>query len=168
MKKIDKKTLLTIVLAIAALLVVIIPLFSKNSNKEANKIEILTNYNEFYTVNSCIYRTITYIAASDKSSLLLTVNDEYKSKNNVTEDNILSMFPEVSSQSTFLSKKMYYQKLSDNVKKYYVYGQIEEESYSGLGNTTDEYFIVYLDSSNKTFSIEPYDGEIFIGGDSNE
>ena len=63
---------------------------------------------------------------------------------------------------------MYYQKLSTNVTKYYVYGQIEEESYSGLGNTTDEYFVVYLDSSNKTFSIEPYDGEIFIGGDSDE
>ena len=28
------------------------------------------------------------------------------------------------------------------------------------------YFIVYLDSKNKIFSIEPYDGKVFIEGDS--
>ena len=174
MKK-DNTTLLTVVLAIAALIVVIISLIPKNSVKEIEKGKILEDYNEFYTVNSCVYRVITYISSSDKESLLLILDNDYKSKNKINEDNVLSVLPEVTGQSTFISKKMYYQKLNENVTKYYVYGQIEEESFSGVGDATDAYFIVYLDSLNKTFSIEPYseenfknDEESFIGGDTDE
>ena len=31
-------------------------------------------------------------------------------------------------------------------------------------DTKDIYFIVYLDTENEIFSIEPYDGNVFING----
>ena len=41
-------------------------------------------------------------------------------------------------------------------------GTIDSES------SNEKYFIVYLDSTNKTFSVEPYSGEIFNGGEYDE
>jgi len=63
-----------------------------------------------------------------------------------------------------------YVHLNNNITKYYVYGNIEQnlftEDYSNNNLQLKEaYFIVYLDSTNKTFSIEPYSGEMFIGGE---
>ena len=57
--------------------------------------------------------------------------------------------------------KMYSQKLSKYVTKYYVYGEAQEESEEAIGESFNYYLIVYLDESNLSFSVEPYDGEIF-------
>ena len=87
----------------------------------------------------------------------------------------MNYFQSIPTSSTFISKKMYYQDINDNITKYYVFGTIEENylleevEYREL-KTQDAYFIVYLDTSNKTFSIEPYSKELFekLGGDNNE
>ena len=78
----------------------------------------------------------------------------------------MNFFKNVGSDSTFVSKKMYYQNINDNITKYYVYGVIEKNEFSeeySIDNseTKDAYFIVYLDSNNKTFSVEPSSLDIF-------
>lgn len=171
----DKSKLTAIVLAILAIIVVITSLI-KNNDKEINEekeISIVTNYSSFYTVNSCLYRTITYLSSKDKESLLLVLDDTYKEKNNITEDNVLSIFDEIGENYTFDSKKMYYQELNDDIVKYYVYGIAFENQiydYTVLSDTDgkDFYFVVYMDTKNEIFSIEPYDGKIFLEGDTNE
>lgn len=166
----DKSKLTAVILVIITLTVVIVTFALNNmkDDKKDNEVKIVTNYSNFYTVNSCLYRVITYISSSDKDSLILVLTDDYKKKNNVTVDNVIDIFDKVSDNSTFSSKKMYYENINDNVTKYYVYGTIEENLMYGDSLSKDAYFIVYLDTKSKVFEIEPYNGEVFFNGDANE
>ena len=164
----DKSKLTAIILVIITVIVVtssfIINLINKNEKK--NDINIVTNYSNFYTVNSCLYRLLTYISTNDTESLILVLDSKYKKQNNINKSNVMNFFQNVGSDSTFVSKKMYYQNINDNITKYYVYGVIEKNEFSeeySIDNseTKDAYFIVYLDSNNKTFSVEPSSLDIF-------
>jgi len=165
----DKSKLIAIILVIITLIVVIVSNLTKNNESEKEKISIVTNYSNFYTVNSCLYRLTTYLSLDDSKNVILLLNEQYKKNNRITTDNVMDLFIDVEGDSTFISQKMYYSNINSNITKYYVKGYIEknqlfdDEVINNL-NKTDVYFIVYLDSSNKTFSIEPYDGEIFIKG----
>lgn len=163
----DKSKLTALILAILAVIAIISSIITSNIKENKDKeILIVTNPSNFYTVNSCLYRTITHISSQDYDNLLLLLNDNYKIENKITKDNVLSVFPKVNSSSTFVSEKMYYQELNSNIIKYYVMGYIDENRiYDGedLENIEKKYtyFIVYLDSKNEIFSVEPYNGEIF-------
>ncbi len=171
----DKSKLTAIILSLLAIIVVIVSLVTKNINdKDAhNDILIVTNASNFYTVNSCLYRTVTYITSKDIKSLMLLLNDDYKEKNGINEDNVLDVFPDINATSTFVSEKMYYSELSDDITKYYVHGYIEENQIYDDETLVDMnhnsvYFVVYLNTEENIFSIEPYDGKIFVEGDLNE
>lgn len=170
----DKSKLFAIILVVITILVVVLTnMFNKGEIAKEDKIEIVTNYSNFYTVDSCLYRTITYVFSQDKESLLSILDNSYKKENDIDINNVLSVFGEIEEDSIFVSKKMYYQKLNSNVTKYYVYGQIEknqiiDDDFTMENQYIDKYFIVYLDTTNKTFAVEPYSGNIFIGGDSDE
>ena len=167
-----KKTndfLIPILLCVLAVAVLIISsLTSTNKNNIDNKPKIVTNYVDFYTVNSCLYRAVTYIYSENIDSLMLVLNDTYKKNNRINSQNVLSFFPKVEKASTFVSKKMYYNEISLTEKKFYVYGHIDEENFDGNTNSKDAYFVVYLNTDKNIFAVEPYDGEIFIGGEQNE
>ena len=170
----DKSKLVAIILVIITILVVVLTnLLNKDGEQKENKIEIVTNYSNFYTVDSCLYRTITYIASRDNQSLLSVISDNYKKENNIDTNNVLNVFSEIEEDSIFISKKMYYEKINNNITKYYVYGhteknQILDDEITLNNEYKEQYFIVYLDTTNKTFAIEPYSGELFIGGEINE
>lgn len=170
----DKSKLVAIILVIITILVVVLTnLLNKDGEQKENKIEIVTNYSNFYTVDSCLYRTITYIASRDNQSLLSVISDNYKKENNIDTNNVLNVFSEIEEDSIFVSKKMYYEKINNNITKYYVYGhteknQILDDEITLNNEYKEQYFIVYLDTTNKTFAIEPYSGELFIGGEINE
>lgn len=171
----DKSKLVAIFLAVTAILVVVISSILGNVKKEElnNKKYIVTNYSNFYTVNSCLYRVITYLASQNANNMMLVLNEKYKEKNNVTESDVLNLFPQVEPSSNFVSIKMYYENISKNIKKYYVEGYIKKNQLIDGTDTNNEdqalvYFIVYLDYENKVFSIEPYSGDIFMDGELNE
>lgn len=168
----DKSKILAIALVIITIVVLIVTFIINKLNKEEsnNEIKIVTNYSNFYTVNSCLYRVVTYLSTNDKDSLMLVLTDKYKKQNKVTKENIMEYFDNVLDNSTFSSKKMYYENINDDITKYYVYGIIEDNYINDISSSTnkDSYFIVYLDTKNKIFEIEPYDGEIFLSGDKNE
>lgn len=170
----DKSKLVAIILVIITILVVVLTnLLNKDGEQKENKIEIVTNYSNFYTVDSCLYRTITYIASRDNQSLLSVISDNYKKENNIDTNNVLNVFSEIEEDSIFISKKMYYEKINNNITKYYVYGhteknQILDDEITLNNEYKEQYFIVYLDTTNKTFAIEPYSGELFIGGEIDE
>lgn len=160
----DKSNLAVFALVIFTIFVVIISNIEKE-DIEKSKIKIVTNYSDFYTVNSCIQRVNYYISSNDRESLFFVLNDKYKKKNNIEKNSVISIFDEFDTLSTFSSRKMYYEKINDNVKKYYVMG--EKKSDITL-QTTTAYFIIYLDTKNGLYSVEPYNGEVFIGGVANE
>ncbi len=170
----DNSKYVAIVLAILAVIVIIISLIGETNTEKSNyDTLIVTNPSNFYTVNSCLYRVITYLSEKDTDSLNLVVNDNYKKNNNVTKKNILDLFSDVDPNSTFVSEKMYYETINSNLTKYYVKGHIEanqilDDVILEDKNYDSVYFIVYLNTSNNLFSIEPYDGEIFKVGDNIE
>ena len=58
----DNSKYIAIGLAILAIIVVIISLVTGNDKKKTNSAPVIvTNASNFYTVNSCLYRTITYL-----------------------------------------------------------------------------------------------------------
>ena len=167
----DKSKLTALVLVILTIAVVIVTFIIDNNTKEKNDNDILIvkNASNFYTVNSCLYRTITYISSNDSESLLLLLSEEYKEKNKITQENVMDLFFDVTETSTFVSEKMYYEYVSENINKYYVQGYIQENQLFDDELLTKQdyetvYFIVYLDSNKNIFSIEPYDGKIFKEG----
>lgn len=171
----DNSKYIAIILAILAVIVLVVSLVTNNDKNKKNNFNplIVTNASNFYTVNSCLYRTITYLAEKDKTSLSLIVSEEYKKENKITDENVLNLFFDVEKDSTFVSEKMYYEIITSNITKYYVKGHIEintimDDSPLEAKDYDSVYFIVYLNSSDKLFSIEPYDGEIFREGDTNE
>ncbi len=170
----DRTKLFAIILVIVTILVVVLTyIFSNNDKKDENRINIVTNYSNFYTVNSCLYRTITYISNKDSKNLLLLINPSYAKKNNINESNVVSLFNDIPANSSFASKKMYYEEISKNIIKYYVYGVVIEDNLYEDFEVRDKvsypmYFIVYINRDKGIFSIEPYSGELFINGDKNE
>ena len=170
----DRSKLLAIVLVIVTIIILVFAsIFNKKEDAGEKDIHVVKNYSNFYTVSSCLYRTITYINSNDTESLLLILTDKYKRDNNINENNVLEVFPYIEDNSTFNPKKMYYEKLTDNITKYYVFGYVErEELIENIQITKpdrlDVYFIVYLDTSKKIFSVEPYSGNIFLDGDIDE
>ena len=170
----DNSKYVAIILAILAVIVVIISLIAKDDAKKGHyDAVIVTNPSNFYTVNSCLYRFITYLSERDEESLNLILSEEYKKNNNISKENILDLFFDVKINSTFVSEKMYYETVTSNLTKYYVKGHIEANKIMDGVPLEDKdydsvYFIVYLNTSNNLFSIEPYDGEIFKVGDAIE
>lgn len=171
----DKSKITAIILIIITLIIVIISVIFNNDSEKENieNIEIVKNYSNFYTVNSCLYRLTTYLSMRDVESLLFLLNDEYEKDNNINSSNVFEFFPNVESDSTFISEKMYSAILNENLTKYYVKGyiqknQIFDDTEANEVEQKSIYFIVYLDTMNKIFSVEPYDGKVFIEGDINE
>ena len=163
MKNEDKRQLLLAIFLVLITIIVIIFYLIQGQNKSDNKILLVSDHNDFFTVESCIYRTLTYVKNGDIEKLNLVLSDKYKNS-----ENIIEMFPSFTANKAFKAKKMFYEELSENVNKYYVYGNVLGD-YPGENDDEKEeaYFILYLDSKNNTFSIEPYDGEIFMDGDNN-
>ena len=171
MKK-DNSKVLAIILPIVAIIVVILSFLFNKKEPEKNDILIVNSASNYFTVNSCLYRVTTYISNNDTDSLLKVLNETYKKKNNITASNVLDKFQKIEKNSTFVSKKMYYEEINENVTKYYVYGVfrpniIHDYTIVEQSEDLDAYFIVYLDSSKQLYSIEPYNGDLFMDGDKN-
>lgn len=162
-----KKILLIILAAIVLLVFLFFRIFG--SSKEKNEIGIVTSTSKFYTVSNCVYRYITYLQSKDIDSLILVLDTSYKTKNSINKNNIIEKLGKLDGIYSFEARKMYQEKLNDHITKYYVYGYLREEMINQIDdNRNDYYVIVTLNTKNKTFSVTPYDGEIFKNGDNYE
>lgn len=122
---------------------------------------IVNNYNDFYTVNSCVYRYLTYLQSKNVDSLLKVLNEDFINSNGINESNIFNYLTFYEGNLNFSSKKMYEEKVNSNITKYYVYGYVEKDVLDSFPEQIEAYFIVMLDEEEKIFSIQPYNGEIF-------
>lgn len=157
----DKKKILAVFLAVLAILVVLISYFTNNDEDKEESIYIVKNYSNFYTVSSCINRLVDYISNKEVDSIFSILNDNYKKTNNISKNDILSVFDNYLENSYFEANEMYYQNVNNNITKFYVYGKISLSNAFEVSESVDSYFVVYLDKLNKTFSAEPYDAKSF-------
>ena len=156
--------ILAIVLVIAVICLGVYKLFFTKKSKstiDTETIKIVTNINDFYTVSGCIDSFFIYVNSLDTENIMILLSEEYKSKNNITSNNLYSHIEKFDNYYSFVPRKMYVQKVSKGVEKYYVYGQKEIIVQDDFKLGDDYYVIVILDRTNLTFAIEPYDGESF-------
>lgn len=166
-KKNDNYILLIIIIVILLAIVGIFYFTEKEETiieeKKINYI-LLNDYSRFFTVNSCVYKYITFITNKSSDDLLNVLNKDYVSKNNINIDNIYNYVGNLTGNYNFKSKKIYYQIISKDYIKYYVYGALIKDSLDGNGDKLDYYVIIDLDLKNQLFSVTPYDGKIFKEG----
>ena len=160
------KMILTIVLVVAVVAIGIYKIFFDKKNIDGEtidteKISIVKNQNDFYTVSSCVSKYINYLTVKDKEKILILLSDEYKKSNKVDESNLENYVKYLDNIYSFNSRKMYVQRTGKTTYKFYVYGLLQEESMFAKTKPEDYYLIVILDRSNLTFAIEPYNGSMF-------
>lgn len=160
------KKIFAIVLVFAVLVLGIYKLFFEKLNVEKEEIDtetisIVRDNNRFYTVSSCVSKYLNYLSINDTDNLLILLSEDFKTKNSINSENIYSYISTLDGTKSFSARKMYEQRVSENVYKYYVFGYIEEESMDYVSDKQIYYLIVLLDEENMVFAIEPYDGSIF-------
>lgn len=165
-----KRRNIIIILAVftALLYFAIFMIADKNSKRTSLKenTTIVTDYSEFYTVDSCANKYIGFLSSKNSASLLNVLDSKFKREQKVTQDNVLNILPTVATGTSFTTKEMYKVALNDKRTKYYLHGFLEVGGMDITDvNRTPGYLIVYLDRENTLFSIEPYDGKEFKEGD---
>lgn len=159
------KKILAIVIVISVLAVGVYNLFFSKDKIEEEKIDtktisVVQDNSKFYTVSSCVSKYLNYLAISDTDKLLILLSNDFKTKNSVNSSNIYN-FISNNSSTNFSPVKIFEQRLTKTIYKYYVKGYTEEETIYSSSNKQDFYIIVILDEKNMTFEIEPYDGSMF-------
>lgn len=164
MKKKDNSTILMI---ISLILLVIFGLMhfldhnEENVNNKEVEYKLLNDYSRFFTIDSCVYKYITYVSNSKTEDILKVLDSNYVRDNNINSTNLYNYEGTLEGSYTFKTKKIYYEILNNNYIRYYVYGYLIQDSLDSIGKKEDYYVIVNLDSKNQLFSITPYDGTIF-------
>ena len=125
--------------------------------EEKNKVVLLNDYNEFFTVNSSIFKFIGYLQNKDYDNVLKILDSDYKTNNNINLNNITSFVENLEGNHTFSSKKIYYEILDDNHTKYYVHGYLTKDIIDGYSERLDRYYIVIFNTKDRIFSIIPSD-----------
>jgi len=168
MKNLELKDKILIGILLLAVIGVIIYKVVDNIKHDNQKdintdIVIVNDPSRFFVVSSCIDKFYRYVSIKDIDSVYKIVSEDYVKDNDLSKNNILDIFISLDGNYNFSARKMYQQQLSDSVYKYYVYYTYNEELMDAVGETYEGYIIVYLYTDNMTYSIEPYNGEMFEG-----
>ena len=160
------KKIFAIVIVIVVLFLGIYKLFFEKEIIEEEKIDtetisLVKDNSRFYTVSSCVSKYISYLTKSDTKNLMILLSNEYKNLNSITDQNIYNYIGTFVGDKTFTPKKMFEQRVSKSIYKYYVYGFIQEEYMDFVSEKVDYYLIVILNEEDMTFAVEPYDGSMF-------
>ena len=166
LKKSDYKYLIILVCLIIVTLI-LYNINTKNDNNdnklENNKIKLVDNYSRFFTVNSNINKFIIFLQSKDTNSLLEILDDDFKTENNINENNIYNYFPKLDQESySFTARKMYFEELSNNYYKFYVKGELNQETIDESNFISNYYFIVKMDTEKRIFSISPINNNEFL------
>ena len=129
---------------------------------EKESYALLRDYSRFFTVNSCVYKYVQYLQKEDFDSLFKVLDQDYISNKGVNKNNVYSFLPNLSDGVyNYVSKKIYYENINDNLIVYYVHGYIEKSIMDSIGTKEYHDYEVILDTKNETFSIAPYNGDLF-------
>lgn len=164
MKKKDNSTILMIISLILLVIVGLLYFLDKDEEvleKKETEYKLLNDYSRFFTIDSCVYKYITYVSNSKTEDILKVLDSDYVRDNNINSSNLYNYVGTLKGNYTFKTKKIYYEVLNNNYIRYYVYGYLIQDSLDSIGDKQDYYFIVNLDTKNQLFSISPYDGSIF-------
>jgi len=137
-----------------------------NNDLEVGNRVLLNNYSRFFVVSNSANSYINFLARGDAESLMILLDDEYISRNNLTRNNVLQHLDTLDGEFyNFQARKIYQEQLSRSMMRYYIHGHLSESLIDQWVEPTIYYLILTLDTNNFTFSITPYDGASFRGNE---
>lgn len=170
MKKLDKKeyVLIGIFVLIVTLVIFLVrgnhkndQFINTNDNQKSGKYGSVTVPSTFFTVQGCAEKYINTVSSKNKDNILILLNDKYKNKNSINEDNVLNVVDDLEGTYSFKAKKMYQERINNNQTKYYLYGKLIKNILNEIDEGKDYYLIVDIYNDSYTFDVTPYDGKIF-------
>lgn len=176
-----------IILVIIVVMVIILLVNNPNSiqdnwdytNKDDDNVFLEQQQQTYLIVNKILYFSIRdnvlepYIrslANKNHEQIYDMLSENYKDKNDVTKDNVLSKMPTYNIVQVF-PQHMYMKEgdLSDNI---YIYNITQnstiKDNYEMETKNIEEYYKVILDKQEQTFSIEPITQTVYNQGINNE
>lgn len=137
---------------------------SSSQNTEAPKLYTDVSLTELKSskmllaLQDCVNNYYSYIYKKDAEAILGVLNPEYVKNKNINTNNVFSNVENISAEMNFFVENAYSEEVSyDKEYKYYIYG--ESYNNSNLEKVRSYMYIVYVNTSNSAFYIEPY-GEI--------
>lgn len=156
MKKDDIRTFITI-LIICTLIVGFVLILNRKSNSE--KLEVVNEYNSFFTVTNYVNDYINKISISDGSKLYDLLYYDYIDKNNITMDNIFNDLDKVPFDTSLKVSKMEYVKVKNDYI-YYVEGRLYQLTFDGNSLISDNFKVLVLtDFDTLSYAIYPLSNE---------
>ena len=153
-----------IIAVIVLCLVILIAVSIKREDKElienitAKNSKMLIDRNRYYTVKNAITKYYSFVNMKDYDAVLKILDENYKSKNNITEENI-DEFITNDIQVSYHSKVMC---LKSAKKGIYTFVTEGSEISANKGEfIKDQYYQVKLDGNSSLFSILPIDKTIY-------
>ena len=117
-----------------------------------NTIASIDNRNEFFAVNSCVTKYLTYIAQQDNEMIYSMLDKNYIEAYNITKQNSISNTIQYSNP-VFYNDKILTIQDNVNVYTYFVYGKVIDKDTGDISNLN---IVVRLDKGKDLFSIMPY------------
>ena len=114
------KKILVVFLIVLTVGIIVYDKFLKKEpeeNIDTTTISVVTDRNRFYTVASCVNKFLTYLTSKDTDSLYLLLDENYKTENKITKDNIYNYIGTYNNELIFNPKKIFEQRLSTNIYK---------------------------------------------------
>ena len=137
---------------------------SSVDNKSTSNYTIVTDANDFFTVEGCVNRYIGVLSNKENKNMIKLLDSEYIKKESITEENVFNKISPLNGIFTFNGKEIYYEKVNKDVYKYYAYGKLKQDTINGNDLGTDYYLIITMNKEKLLFNVTPYDGMIFKEG----
>ena len=153
---IDNIILMIIFVILVGVLIYIVSTNKKENNKvvpETTKpyvYETVNDYSDFFTIENCVNKYLSYLSLNDKDSLKKILDQEYLNSINNNIDNLNNKY--IGKNISIRLNGMY---MHDNI--YYVKGTVYEELKNKVNKLEDEYLFIKVDKDFKLFSITPID-----------
>ncbi len=148
---------ISLVIIIVALLLILIFGF----NTKAGGTEIVKDPSEFYVASGCVGQYYSFLQANDTNALMTILDKEYIKKNNINSSNVYEKLEGSNNLYTFSPTKAYRQKISENIIKYYIYGNKQIETIDDSQIVDEDKYVVTIYKINSTYTIMPYTGSLF-------
>ncbi len=163
-KKVVSICLLVILAILVFALVIVERVKYQNNLDTEGKVYNIDNYSVFFTVDECANRFIGYISSGNTENLLLLLNKEYIQKYGINSSNVIDKIDTMNFKDkiiTMQTKKVLAKKISNNVVKYYISGELYLDEIDETTKYGNYYLEINIDSDTLIFDITPYDGRIF-------
>lgn len=160
----NKKTIILglFFVIILFLLIFFLNITDDNSGKSSGNINLVNDPSEFYTVSSCLTKFVTYVSSKDNEKIYVMLDSNYVKDNNITIDSVFEFINLYDGEYTQNTIRMYSEDINSYTTRYYVKYVINKSVLDTITEDIIQYAIVVLNERDLSFSIKPYDGEMFI------